>query len=151
MLLYTALYVFKNTLTSLRWGVKLIRIKPKYTIWLRPSWRALSPHHCVTCVRFTNRETSSDEFEVSGYSVTIECSFHTLVIEEYLLAHCNFLQILFYRCLEFISQDGEVSGRCYCSEHLLYITSHNISLPSGTLPEMLTKILILLLKGLMVT
>lgn len=98
-----------------------------------------------------NRETSSDEFEVSGYSVTIECSFHTLVIEEYLLSHCNFMQILFYRCLEFISQDGEVSGRCYCSEHLLYITSHNISLPSGTLPEMLTKILILLLKGLMVT
>lgn len=24
-----------------------------------------------------NRETSSDEFEVSGYSVTIECSFHS--------------------------------------------------------------------------
>lgn len=41
-----------------------------------------------------NRETSSDECEVSGYSVTIECSFHTLVIEEYLLSHCNFLQIV---------------------------------------------------------
>lgn len=150
MLLYTALYVFKNTLTSLRWGVKLIRIKPKYTIWLRPSWRALSPHHCVTCVRFTTGKhpLMSLKFLVTQWLLN---AASTLVIEEYLLSHCNFLQILFYRCLEFISQDGEVSGRCYCSEHLLYITSHNISLPSGTLPEMLTKILILLLKGLMVT